>query len=773
MASISDQAPPAAAGGYAPDPEGAKLPLGRLLRRRWFLLLFGLLAGAGGGYAYFTTQPPIYQSSAEVTVSFRGHALPMQDGGRDQSPGQGWDPLEDYVHRIATPPLVRRAVEEHGLADLPRFRGGKSPLGTILQDLEVERIEGTRVLRLTYPGLSPEETEAVVDALVATFIASVREDERSVSQEAVELITKATREVRADLEAASTAYRDFQARSPLERGAEGQSLNPYAAYLLQLDAARDEARLELTNLVAEIASIRRSLAEGGRRQALTQMASLARRADADGLDPAGMQLSFEEQNLELLLELDDLRARYGSNHPDLKRLEARYDSLRKLMQRRAGLDGEESEHKSFLDTFVDSREERAKVLETQVAELERQYRETEAKADTLRDAELEEAELRGRMERHAALYDALVDRVAQLDLLKEADQVRVAELVPAGPGGQTPVQLVRNVAAGGMLGLALAFGLAYLLETGDQSFQGPEELRAEFGLPLLGHVAEIPAKALRRRRGDGPLDPSLLTVHRPKSRLAESYRAIRAGLLFSARSGVKVIQVTSADPGDGKSTVAANLAVTLGRSGKQTVLVDCDLRRPRVAKLFGLPKEGPGVTDAIADPDRVDELALESGVDGLRLLPCRTKPDHPAELLSSEAFEEFVEVLRHKFDFVVLDSPPVLAVSDPAVTAPAADGVVLVIRLSKRTRRKVRECLSTLERAGANVLGLVPNAVRAGGEYTRQVESGYYGSYGYGGGRYYSEERAAPASMKSRPAAPEPLAAGGAGDRANGVGSTV
>ena len=349
------------------------------------------------------------------------------------------------------------------------------------------------------------------------------------------------------------------------------------------------------------------------------------------------------------------------------------------------------------------------------------------------------------------MYAALVGRVNELDLSKDADPVRVVEIVPAGPGTPARAPLVRALAAGGALGLAAAFGLAYLLEQADGRFTGPAELRAEFGLPLLGHVPEIPPGALReaKRHRPGVPHPALSAVLRPKSRLAESYRAVRTGLLSAARGGTKVVQVTSPDHGDGKSTVTANVAVTLGRIGRETVLVDVDLRRPRVRRLFGLPQidpENPGVgaAEVIADPDRLDEALVPSGQPGLWLLPCAARPDHPAELLSSAAYEAFLEVLRQKFDFVLLDSPPVLAVSDPAASARAADGVVVVARLHQRTRRRLGECLDTLDQAGANVLGLVVNAVPASGEYVREVQGGYYGGSGYGSrparDAYYSDE---------------------------------
>lgn len=500
------------------------------------------------------------------------------------------------------------------------------------------------------------------------------------------------------------------------------------------------------------------------------MASLKRENAGESVESE--ELSFEERHLELILEVEEARETKGANHPDLVRLENRLAALRRIAADRAGLaDADGGEPQSFLDLFVAARVERARVLQSQIDKLDERYAATKQQADGVREAELRELELRDRRDRHAAMYSALVERVNELDLSKDADPVRVVQIVPAGPGGPAQAPLIRALAAGGALGLAAAFGLAYLLEQADGRFTDPAELRAEFGLPLIGHIPEIPPRMLKqgKRVRDGAPDPGLSTVLRPKSRLAESYRAVRTGLLSAARRGVTVVQVTSADHSDGKSTLTANVAVTLGRIGKKTVLVDVDLRRPRVRRMFGLPQVDPvnpgvGTAEVIMDPDRLDEALVSSGQPGLWLLPCAARPEHPAELLSSEEYETFLEVLRQKFDFVLLDSPPVLAVSDPAAIARSADGVIVVTRLHPRTRRRLRESLDTLDQAGANVLGLVVNAVPTSGEYTRAVQGGYYGGTGYGSrpGRdaYYSDEQSPVAgSATPAPAPPSPVAA--------------
>ena len=754
--------------GPAAPESAAGPPLGRLVRRRWFLMLLGLGLGLGGGYYYFTQQEPVYRSAAEVAVTFRQKALPVEaDTGAGR--GGGYDPIGDYMHRLHTGPLIARAVALGGLTELPRFRGGSSPVGTILENLSSQQLEGTRVVRIAYEGQSPEESKAVVDAVVNAFVETVHAEQRGVSDETMALITQANDTVSRDLGRAEKEYREFQERSPL-RVMGGEGVNPYVADLATIDEKRKQLKLEYVLLAGELQAIRSALEAGGRQDAIALMTTSIQAANRDNgpLDNRPGVESVEAQVFGLMLKREMLAQNKGPRHPEVAHVERQLAFTRQYLGEGADLQAKE-ERKPFLTLFVESRQERAKMMQTQLASLDERYDEVYEKAASLSGAVARDEELRAGVERLRSMYDALVERISQLDLLKDADGVRVAELVPAGPGSATPDQLVRSLALGGVLGLAVAFGLAYLLESADGSFKDPEELREAFGLPLLGHIPEMPGRAMRGVKGSR-YDGSLLTVHRPKGRLAESFRAVRAGVLFSGRDGIRVIQVTSPDPGDGKSTLAANLAVSLARSGKSTVLVDADLRRPRVGKLFGLRRAEkgeqapPDVVAAIEDPDVLHEALRDSGVDGLSILPCLSHPDHPAELLSSEAFERFVDQLEQKFAFVVIDTPPILAVSDPAAAAPHVDGVVLVSRLGKRTRGKLGEALDNLERAGANVLGLVVNGVESGSEYSRGIESGYYGG-GYGGGYrsrktgggYYSDELAEnPAVRRAKAPAPEP-----------------
>jgi capsular exopolysaccharide synthesis family protein len=248
------------------------------------------------------------------------------------------------------------------------------------------------------------------------------------------------------------------------------------------------------------------------------------------------------------------------------------------------------------------------------------------------------------------------------------------------------------------------------------------------------------AKA-NRESGGGDLDEALVAHFSPQGRTAEAYRAVRTALYFTQGNEHKVIQVTSPHAGDGKTTLAANMAVCIAQSGKRTVLLEADFRRPRCHKLFGLDNT-LGVTDAIAGNEEIMDVIQETGIKNLWAVSCGRRPDNPSELLTSDAFEHLLEVIKEKFDFVIVDTPPLLAVTDPAVVAPRVDGVLLVMRLTKSARRSAQRASEVLDSLRVNVVGVVVNGMDSGGRYGRYRSYGQYryGGYGYGGYGYGQSE---------------------------------
>jgi capsular exopolysaccharide synthesis family protein len=232
----------------------------------------------------------------------------------------------------------------------------------------------------------------------------------------------------------------------------------------------------------------------------------------------------------------------------------------------------------------------------------------------------------------------------------------------------------------------------------------------------------------RKESATDDLSGSLITVADPHGVASEDYRSLRTSLLYSlVDSPPKVVVVTSAGPSEGKSTTCANLGVVLAQADKQTLIVDCDMRKPTIHKILCL-RNLQGLVNVLAGEHSLHKISQEA-LPGLKTITTGPIPPNPAELLSSRRFTELLNQAREEFDYVLLDAPPVGIVSDPAIAATQADGVLLVIDSQNTRKGSVRQAMRSLEGVGANVIGTVMNNIKA------SRRNGYYYHYNYAYGR--------------------------------------
>jgi capsular exopolysaccharide synthesis family protein len=261
------------------------------------------------------------------------------------------------------------------------------------------------------------------------------------------------------------------------------------------------------------------------------------------------------------------------------------------------------------------------------------------------------------------------------------------------------------------------------------------------GVPFLGVVPTIVAekKTSRQSGSDDSSERDHFVIRHPRSSVAEACRTVRSSLMFMGHeSPAQYLLVTSSGPREGKTTVAVNLAVTMAQSGARTLLVDTDLRRPRLHKTFGVANDA-GVSTLILGTARVDDTVHDTGVDGLQLLPCGPVPPNPTELLHSGRFRELLDTMRDRYDRVVFDSPPVIAVADASVLSTAVDGVVLVGDAQHTAWQLAGQAVQRLERVGARIFGFVLNKV----VLDDPKYGGYYQYYDYRYGADSSADRRA------------------------------
>jgi capsular exopolysaccharide synthesis family protein len=333
----------------------------------------------------------------------------------------------------------------------------------------------------------------------------------------------------------------------------------------------------------------------------------------------------------------------------------------------------------------------------------------QALEDNGEELTLEQAAQRARLEASLAQY-----RSSLADLLRNRDDVKRAEanrgdtitvVEPAiEPSRPIRPRVLVNTLIAAALGALLLLAVAFLIEYLDDTIKLPEDAARVTGLPALGSMVQY-------RNGDQ--ERRLIAATNPQSPFTESYRTLRTNIQFSSLDRpIEKLMITSASPGEGKSTTAANLAVVIAQSGKRTILIDADLRRPVLHQVFSLPN-AVGVTNALLMPEGSDlsPLLQATDIENLWLLSSGPQPPNPSELLGSHRMEELIRELRQHADMLVFDSPPTLAVTDAAVLARQMDGVLLVVESASTREVAAKRAAQGLLKVNANVLGVAVNRI--------------------------------------------------------------
>jgi non-specific protein-tyrosine kinase len=370
-------------------------------------------------------------------------------------------------------------------------------------------------------------------------------------------------------------------------------------------------------------------------------------------------------------------------------------------------------------------------LETQLARIDEQIQNTADQLNKLKGSTQNQTEI-DRLDTALAQY-----RQTYASLLQSYEQVRVAEagstsnVVQIEPATvpERPIRprTLMNTSLAGIIGMIIAAGVILLIEALDDTIRGPDDIARVLKIPVLGLI-------IRHETSDG----NLVSLVQPRSPVSESFRSLRTNLQFaSVDTPLHVLLITSPSPSDGKTTIAANLGIVMAQGGRQVVMVDADMRRPRIHKMFDIPNRVGLSGMFVQTKIKLDGSLQKTSTEGLMALPAGELPPNPAELLGSEKLIDIFNQIGQQADMVIIDSPPLMAVTDSAVLAHRVDGVLLVIKPGTTKTVAAKQAVEQLQRVGANVLGVVLNEVDfSRSRYAYYHYKGYYYTYQY----YYNEQ---------------------------------
>ena len=762
----------------APTSEGFDLT-GILARRKWIIVACGIL-GLIIGVLVFLRSEPVYRSQAQVLIKRKA---PPNVGFDDRRYYQRVDDDMAHAFVMTSPRIVSKAVTDSSLGDLTSLKKTDNPVSAVLANISATAQEdGANLYVVSYEGSKASDTAAVVKAVVDSYEDFLEASHRNIGRETRKLITEAKDELLRKLMNTEEAYKEFRSSAPL-MWVEGQGQNLHQQRQAAIESERAGVLLLASDLEAQLSSVKSAIERGDNIAALALLAQ-ANSPGAEELRPVRTTPAWQSVNtnsrlndayqrrsqiLPLILQEEELSARYGTDHPKVISIRKRIASTQEFIDKLAAEAESEAAKQEVpdLDEMVDVEQEMQEwyqklvtiyveslshnltQLRNRADSLDKLFNDETRAAKQLAAMQFQDESFRKDIARTQKLFDAVVKNLDEIVLTEDQEGYVYEVLAEPGDGIQVAPSMPRMLAMSTILASLVGFGLAYLVDLTDQGFHSPMEISHKLHTTVLGHVPVIETVAPSEHL---TIDPIVCTFYNPQAVETEAFRAIRTSLFFSA-SQKRVIQITSPKPGDGKSTIASNLAVTIANSGKSVLLLDADFRRPRQHHIFGLD-HACGLASVVNGQAEIADAAVPvDGVENLDVMPCGPRPTNPSELLSSSRFSSILEVLREQYDFLIVDTPPVLAVSDPAAVAAQVDTILLCLQVNSKTRPLAVRAMEILRSHGADISGIVINGVGSrDSSYVYNYHARRYG-YDYGEG-YGTETNGAPKDRQALPAAP-------------------
>ncbi|UCD90510.1 MAG: polysaccharide biosynthesis tyrosine autokinase [Desulfobacterales bacterium] len=569
--------------------------------------------------------------------------------------------------------------------------------------IEVSPVQESWLVDVSVSARDPVMAARMTNELVRAYIDQNLETKLMAAKDAVEWLNERIDEEREKVEVAEKALLRYKEKHQIITGFSSDAENITAQKLA-----------ELNNQVVEAES-HRVEAETRYRQAISL------KGTPDMLDSIPEVLSNDLVNeikkieVTLFNRMSELSKKYGRKHPKMVAIASELKELkkRKAVEAKRVVNSLKNEYKLAL-----AREESLKQALAQQKD----------ESLNLNKKAVQFGVLQREAESSRHMYELLIKRFKETSLIEEmkTGNIRVIDKaeVPQAPVGPNKN---RNLMLAVVLGLTLGMGLAFFLEYLDNTIKLPDEIKEQLKIPFLGPVPIFSPDGIPM---NGHKD--LVTIHDPKSTASEAYRSIRTGILYSSvDTAPQVIMMTSSGPLEGKTVSSSNMAVVMAKSESKVLLMDCDMRRPRVHKLFSIDRE-IGLSSILAGTSNIKGAIVPSPVKGLDILPVGPIPPNPSEILGSKRMRQFINALRKKYARIIIDSPPVSSITDAAVLARMVDSVMLVIRAGETPRPVIEYSLEQLKTVNANIMGAILNAVSVG------WDSYYYYHYYYD---YYGKDR--------------------------------
>ncbi|HEX6073038.1 MAG TPA: polysaccharide biosynthesis tyrosine autokinase [Sphingomicrobium sp.] len=688
------------------------LDLATFLRivQHWRWLILGAVAiGLAGALIVSLLTTPVYR--VWVTLEANPPTVSVseeQSRERQVSTGYLWDFVATQADLLASTTVAQRTAQELNLGNNPEFvpqdADGSTRLkmaaGKVHAGLKVVKPEEGQVIKFSYDSTSPLLVATIANGIADSFINSALQRRYEASAYARNFLERQIAKTRGDLERSERALVSYaQAQGIINTGV-GADGKPVAG---DVGSLQGESLIALNKALAD-ATARRVAAEGAYRQA---------RATGPTSDVTASTQMLRQQLATVQADYQQKRTFLKPDHPDMQSLKAQIDELERQIAQASAQTSSGRTNSLLADYRASLSAEHA--LQSRVAQLK-------GAVLNLRGRSIQYNILQRDVDTNRSLYDALLQRYKEIGVAGGIGMAPVSIVDRADPPGLPyKPNLMLNLILGLGFGLLAGIAGAVALEFINDTIKTREDVRTKLRLPCLGVVPKTSAK-----------DSFVEDLKNPASMVSEAYSAMVAALCFSTDDGMpKVLVVTSAQPGEGKSSTALAIAQNFARREKSVLLVDSDLRKPA----FKTANDDVGLSKLLTGEDRIDRHVVETQHANLWLLPSGPVPPNPADLLSTARIRKIIAEATDRFDLVVIDGPPTIGLADSPLLSAAAGNVLFVVESGKTRTRAAIEALNRLEATATHVLGaaLTKASDRIGGYGYNRYGYGY--GYGYGRGK--------------------------------------
>jgi len=563
-------------------------------------------------------------------------------------------------------------------------------INQFLKKLKVEPIRNSRLVKVHFDSYFPELSFQVCNNLAQTYIQQNLENRVVTTEQAREWLMKQLDDLKAKVERADEELQAFGSKHDI----------------ISLDE-KENVALQRLNELGE--ALTKAESERMAKEALYRQ---SREGSFDAL-PSILEnkliMDLKQAYIQLEAQYMKLSETFKSEHPEMVRLRRQMETIQKR------IDGEVNRIVTGIRNDYESSLQKERLLR-------KAFEEQKARVMEMKEKAIRYNILKREADTNKELYRGLLQRMKEAGVSAgiTASNIQIVDQAELPRIPYRPNKTL-NLTLGAIVGLFLGLGLAFFFEYLDNTVKTPEEVEQLIRLPSFGMVPEISNERRRLLEKGKSYPVEVITHAHPRSLLSEAYRSIRTSILlsFSGRPPRK-IGVTSPNPEEGKTTTVINTAIALSQTGVKVLIIDSDLRKPRVHKIFNIDN-GLGLSNFLSGQTDLDSIIHETGIPNLFFIPSGPIPPNPSELIGSSLFKEMMAKLEARFDHIVLDSPPVLGFADSLVLSAHVDGVILVSLAGKTPRETLERARDILHQVNGRILGVVINRVNI-----RRSDYGYY-----------------------------------------------